>query len=168
LALQEMNMQKRWMILLFMGLMFAATGIGHSSISAPIWREAFGWEQKTFFDIELHAPSGCKDCVFMEVSTAAGADTDCRGRERPAVVLVIFGSGLLDVADIELGSLKLEEPARGFSIAAQSPALIEHVNDDNYPDLIITFPGIRTHVHPRLSVTGHLADGTLIGGKTFF
>jgi hypothetical protein len=157
-ALQEMNMQTRWMIPLFLGLMVAATGIGRAATS----------EQKPFFDFELHANGGGKDCTSLEVSTAAGDDTGFRGGEQPAVVVVIFGSGLLDVADIELGSLKLEGPARGFPIAAESPALIDHVNDDNYPDLVITFPGLRTPSCPRLSVTGHLGDGTLIGGQTLF
>jgi hypothetical protein len=162
-------MQYRLMILLVTGVVVAATGIVHGAISDRDQSATGVLVHRSPADPGPHAPAWDTPRADIQVSTAVGVNTDSHLQLRGSVVVVIFGSEYLDVSEIELDSLTLERPAAGISTAADIPAVIDHVNDDNYPDLIITFPGPRDSTFSRLSVImGQLADGTQISGQAVF
>jgi hypothetical protein len=82
--------------------------------------------------------------------------------------VVVFGSAYLDVSTIEISSLNFE----GFAIKrageGQNLAVIDNINDDAFPDLLVMFENISNDMFKHISyptLRGNLFDGTIINGK---
>jgi len=84
------------------------------------------------------------------------------------IPVVIFGSTYLDVSNIEISSLNFESPAVKTEGGAYYLASVDHINDDEYPDLIVIFEANDTFLSKGFSyatLKGNLSDGTIINGK---
>ena len=84
------------------------------------------------------------------------------------IPVVIYGSATLDVSAIDLSSLFLIGRGRKIDRRPNSMASINHVNNDSYPDLVVTFSDKDNGFLKDLSyatLLGNLADGTTISGK---
>jgi hypothetical protein len=84
------------------------------------------------------------------------------------IPVVIFGSTYLDVNSVEISSLNFESLAVRTEGEAYYPASVDHINDDEYPDLIVIFEANDTFLSKGFSyatLKGHLSDGTIINGK---
>ncbi len=82
--------------------------------------------------------------------------------------VVIFGSAHLDVSTIDIESLCIEDLAMRVRGKAHNLASIVHVDDDDYPDLIVMFEDISNFLYKGISyatLKGNLSDGTIINGK---
>jgi|GEM_PF-3232766 len=87
------------------------------------------------------------------------------------IPVVIFGSTYLDVNNIEIGSLNFERLAVKTEGGTNYLAGIDHVNNDEYPDLIVIFEADDTFLSNSLSdatLKGNLSNGTIINGKNNF
>jgi len=81
--------------------------------------------------------------------------------------VVIFGSAHLDVSTIDIESLCIEDLAMRMRGKAHNIASIVHVDDDDYPDLIVMFEDISNFLYKGISyatLKGNLSDGTIING----
>ena len=82
--------------------------------------------------------------------------------------VVIFGSAHLDVSTIDIESLRMEFLSMRVNGKAHDFSTILHVNNDNYPDLVVMFEDIGQFSYEGNSyatLEGHLSDGTIINGK---
>jgi len=87
------------------------------------------------------------------------------------IPVVIFGSTYLDVNQIEIGSLDFERLAVKTEGGSDYLASVDHVNNDEYPDLIVIFEADDTFLSSGFSdatLKGNLSDGTIINGKNNF
>jgi hypothetical protein len=84
------------------------------------------------------------------------------------IPVVIFGSTYLDVSSVEIGSLNFESPAVKTEAEAFYLGSIDHINDDEYLDLIVIFEANATFMsngYSYATLKGKLSDGTIINGK---
>jgi hypothetical protein len=84
------------------------------------------------------------------------------------IPVVIYGSANLDVSSIDIGSLSLTDQDLKIDRLTNHTASIDHINNDRYPDLVVTFKNddsgfLRDLSHATL--VGNLSDGTTISGK---
>ena len=87
------------------------------------------------------------------------------------IPVVIFGSSYLDVNHIEIGSLNFERLAVKTEGGTDYFASVDHVNNDEYPDLIVIFEADDTFLSNGFSdatLKGNLFNGTIINGKNNF
>jgi hypothetical protein len=87
------------------------------------------------------------------------------------IPVVIFGSTYLDVNHIEIGSLNFERLTVKTEGGTDYLAGIDHVNNDEYPDLIVIFEADDTFLSNGFSnatLKGNLSNGTIINGKNNF
>ena len=81
--------------------------------------------------------------------------------------LAILGSAYLDVSTIEPESLQLQNLAIKVDARSYEPPVINHINEDSYPDLMVKFKAntsLFSHGNNYAILRGHLADGTIIKG----
>ena len=81
--------------------------------------------------------------------------------------LAILGSAYLDVSNIDPGSLLLQNLAIKLNARSYEPPVINHINEDSYPDLMVRFEAntsLFNHGNNYAILKGHLADGTIIKG----
>ena len=91
--------------------------------------------------------------------------------KKAGVPVVIFGSAYLNVSSIEIDSLVLEGLGVMRDEKRNSMAVIDFVNDDPYPDLVVNFENTAGSFFKDLSqatLTGNLSDGTIISGNDPF
>lgn len=87
---------------------------------------------------------------------------------RGNIPVVIFGSAHLDVRTIDIESLCIENLAMRIMGKAHILSTIEHVDDDEYPDLIVMFEDISRLLNRNISpaiLKGKLSNGTIINGN---
>jgi hypothetical protein len=84
------------------------------------------------------------------------------------IPVVIFGSAFLDVSTIEISSLNFE----GFAMKREGEglnlAVIDNIDDDDFPDLIVMFEASSNVMYKHIgypTLRGNLFDGTIINGK---
>jgi hypothetical protein len=83
------------------------------------------------------------------------------------IPVVIFGSAFLDVRSIELSSLLLQGPAANMEGEVNNLAVVTHVNDDEYPDIVVEFDAnnaCQSTGFSNATLRGNLSDGTIING----
>lgn len=83
------------------------------------------------------------------------------------IPVVIYGSATLDVNRIDLGSLLLTGDNVQINSITNNMAVIDHINNDSYPDLVVAFKNIDKVFSNDLNsaiLIGHLSDGTTISG----
>ncbi len=122
-----------------------------------------------FFDgVRLFVPPGESTQIveidIMPVKKSNHLNQNAQG----LIPVAIFGSTYLDVDSIEISSLNFESLAVRTNGGAYYLAKIDHVNDDDYPDLIVLFEADDTFLSKGFSyatLKGHLSDGTIINGK---
>ena len=81
--------------------------------------------------------------------------------------LAILGSAYLDVSNIDPDSLLLQNLAIKLNARSYEPPVINHINEDSYPDLMVRFKANKSlfnHANNYAILKGHLADGTIIKG----
>ncbi|MGD2187318.1 MAG: hypothetical protein PVI71_14400 [Desulfobacterales bacterium] len=107
---------------------------------------------------------------FVETSTMQTSRIVFLNQNSKGLIRVaILGSAYLDVSSIETESLYLQNLAVKVDAKSFEPPVIDHINDDLYPDLIVKFEANKTLFSDDISyaiVKGHLADGTIIKGIT--
>jgi len=94
-----------------------------------------------------------------------------RHSKRSQIQVVIFGSAYLDVNTIDPGSLLLEGLGVKPGSDAGNPAMVNHVDADEYPDLLVKFEADKDFSKAEIIsaiLKGHLTDGTVINGKDVF
>ena len=83
------------------------------------------------------------------------------------IPVVIYGSPTLDVSRIDTSSLLLSGQNIKINGINNDMAIIDHVNNDNYPDLVVGFKDIENDFLNNPSsatLIGNLSDGTTISG----
>jgi hypothetical protein len=107
---------------------------------------------------------------FVEINTMQNDRIDLSDHDSHGLIpIAIFGSAYLDVSSIEIDSLLLQHLAVKEEVKSREPACIQYVNDDSYPDLIVTFEAYKKFLIDGFSYTilnGQLTDGTIIKGIT--
>ena len=107
---------------------------------------------------------------FVEIDTMQNNKIAFLDRNSAAYIrIVIWGSAYLDVSSIETGSLHLQNLALKVDAQSYEAPVIDHINEDAYPDLVVKFEtniklfddGINYAI-----LQGHLADGTIIKAIT--
>jgi hypothetical protein len=91
--------------------------------------------------------------------------------KKAAVTVVIFGSAYLDVSSIEINSLALEGLTVMMDAQNNNLSIIDFVNDDPYPDLVVNFEntaGSSSEDFSQATLTGNLSNGTIISGNDYF
>jgi hypothetical protein len=84
------------------------------------------------------------------------------------IPVVIFGSAYLDVSTIEISSLNFEGFAMKSEDEGHKSAVIENIDDDEFPDLTVMFKDISNVMYKHISyptLRGNLFDGTIINGS---
>jgi hypothetical protein len=84
------------------------------------------------------------------------------------IPVVIFGSAYLDVRTIEISSLNFEGFAMKSEDEGHKSAVIENIDDDEFPDLTVMFKDISNVMYKPISyptLRGNLFDGTIINGS---
>ena len=84
------------------------------------------------------------------------------------IPVVIFGSAYLDVSTIEISSLNFEGFAMKREGESLNLAVIDNIDDDEFPDLIVMFEDTSNVMYKHISyptLRGNLFDGTIINGK---
>lgn len=111
-------------------------------------------------------PGERKQIVTIDIAPLSRpdpADTDTYG----IIPVVIYGSETLDVSRIDIGSLLLSGHDIKIDGITNDMAVIDHVNNDDYPDLIVAFKNVDSGFLNDLSyatLIGNLSDGTTISG----
>ena len=121
-----------------------------------------------FDGVDYFIPPG-KRSQIVEVKIIAENKThDFIPNIRGNIPVVIFGSAHLDVSTIEIESLCIGDLAMRIMGKAHILSTIEHVNDDEYPDLIVMFEDISRLLNRNISpavLKGKLSNGTIINGN---
>ena len=121
-----------------------------------------------FDGVEYYIPPG-KRTQIVEIDIIAEAKShNFISNIQGNTPVVIFGSAHLDVSTIDIESLCIEDFAMRVRGKAHNPASIVHVDDDEYPDLIVMFEDISNYLYKGISyatLKGNLSDGTIINGK---
>jgi hypothetical protein len=100
-----------------------------------------------------------------------GKFTEEHQTKKAGVPVVIFGSAYLDVSSIEINSLVLEGLAVMTDAQKNNLSIIDFVNDDPYPDLVVNFEntaGSFSKNFSQATLTGNLSNGTIISGNDYF
>ena len=90
-----------------------------------------------------------------------------RKGEYGIIPVVIYGSATLDVNRIDLDSLLLSGDKVQINSITNDMAVVDHINNDSYPDLVVAFKNIEKNFIDDLNsaiLMGHLSDGTTISG----
>jgi hypothetical protein len=118
--------------------------------------------------VEYYIPPG-KRSQIVEIEIISEAKSDhFKPNIQGNTPVVIFGSAHLDVSSIEIGSLCIENIAMRIMGKAHNLSTIDHVDDDEYPDLIVMFDNISQFLYKDIShatLKGKLSDGTIINGN---
>ena len=88
-------------------------------------------------------------------------------KEYGIIPVVIYGSANLDVNRIDIDSLLLTGHDIKIDSITNNMAVIDHINNDSYPDLVVTFKNIDNGFlnDPGSDILiGNLSDGTTISG----
>ena len=105
---------------------------------------------------------------FVEVNTLQKSGIAFVNQNRKRFIhLAILGSAYLDVSHIEPDSLHLQNLAIKFNARLYEPPVINHINEDSYPDLLVRFEAntsLFRHDNNYAILKGHLFDGTIIKG----
>jgi hypothetical protein len=107
---------------------------------------------------------------FVEIDTMQNSKIAFLNQNRKGLLrIAILGSAYLDVSNIETDSLHLQNLAAKLDAKSYELPVIDSINDDSYPDLIVEFEAntkLFNHGHNYAILKGHLADGTIIKGIT--
>jgi hypothetical protein len=119
--------------------------------------------------VEFFIPPG-ESTRFVEINTMQNDRIDFPDQNSyGSIPIAIFGSAYLYVSSIEIDSLLLQHLAVKAEAKSKEPAAIQYINDDSYPDLIVTFDAYKRFLNDGFSYTilkGKLTDGTIIKGIT--
>ncbi len=83
------------------------------------------------------------------------------------IPVVIYGSPTLDVSRIDIRSLLLSSQNTKINGITKEMAIIDHVNNDSYPDLVVGFKDMKNaflNNPSSATLIGNLSDGTTISG----
>ena len=108
--------------------------------------------------------------VEVALDIKPGSDTNCFNQNGHGVIPVaVFGSGTLDVNDIDVASLLLQGlPVKMAGKSNKYLAHIDYVDGDGYPDLAVQFQDDYGWIDSGEDIailTGRLLDGTPIEGS---
>jgi hypothetical protein len=115
-------------------------------------------------------PGESNQIVTIDIKPV-GKFTGEHQNKKAGVPVVIFGSAYLDVNSIEINSLVLEGFAVMMDAQSNNLAIIDYVNDDPYPDLVVKFEntaGSFSKNFSQATLTGNLTNGTIISGNDYF
>lgn len=105
---------------------------------------------------------------FVQVNTVKHSNmTVLNQNQQRFIHLAILGSDYLDVRNIDPDSLHLQNLAIKINATSYEPPVINHVNEDSYPDLMVKFEAntlLFKNGNNYAILEGHLADGTIIKG----
>lgn len=105
---------------------------------------------------------------FVEINTVQNRKIAFLNQNSKGFIhLAILGSAYLDVSHIEPDSLHLQNLAIKVNARSYEPPVINHINEDSYPDLMVRFEAntsLFNHGNNYAILKGHLADGTIIKG----
>ena len=105
---------------------------------------------------------------FVEVSTVQNNGIAVLNQNSKRFIhLAILGSAHLDVSNIEPDSLLLQNLAIKLNARSNEPPVVNHINEDSYPDLMVRFEAntsLFNYGNNYAILKGHLADGTIIKG----
>lgn len=105
---------------------------------------------------------------FVEINTVQSSKIAFPNPNSKGYIrIAILGSAYLDVSNIETDSLHLQNLAIKVDARSHELPVINHINEDSYPDLIVKFEANTTlfnHGNNYAILKGHLADGTIIKG----
>jgi hypothetical protein len=122
----------------------------------------------SFDGAQFFVPPG-ESTQIVDIDILPIKKTDGRNRNQQKLIpVVIFGSTYLDVNHIEVSSLNFESLAVKTDEGAYYLSSIDHIDDDNYPDLIVIFEANDIFWPQGVSnatLQGNLSDGTIISGK---
>ena len=111
-------------------------------------------------------PGERKQIVTIDIAPLSRLDP-ANAKEHGIIPVVIYGSETLDVSRIDIGSLLLSGHDIKMGGITNNKAFIDHVNKDNYPDLVVVFKNVDNDFLNDLSsatLIGNLSDGTTISG----
>ncbi len=107
---------------------------------------------------------------FVEIDTIQNSKIAFLNQNSKGLLrIAILGSAYLDVSNIETDSLHLQNLAAKLDAKSYELPVIDSINDDSYPDLIVKFEAntkLFNHGNNYAILKGHLADGTIIKGIT--
>jgi len=111
-------------------------------------------------------PGERKQIVAIDIAPLSQRKSKIAGEYR-IIPVVIYGSANLDVNRIDLDSLLLTGHDVKIDSITNNMAVIDHINNDSYPDLVVAFKNIDNGLFNNLNsaiLIGHLPDGTTISG----
>jgi len=114
-------------------------------------------------------PGQSNQIVRIDIQPSIKPDSYQQRRDGQ-IPVVIFGSPYLDVGSIEVNSLVLNDLAGKMEGHSDKLAVIDHVNDDEYPDLVVNFENHSSGLHSGFgyaTVKGQLSNGTTISGRDY-
>jgi len=121
-----------------------------------------------FDGVEYFIPPGNRSqIVEIEIITETKSH-DFKPNFQGNIPVVIFGSAHLDVSTIDIESLCIENLAMRTMGKAHILSTSEHVDDDEYPDLMVRFEDSSHLLNRDIShatLKGKLSDGTIIFGN---
>ena len=112
------------------------------------------------------SPGERKQIVSIDIAPLSRRNPVPKG-EYEIIPVVIYGSATLDVNRIDLGSLLLTGDDVQINSITNNMAVIDHVNNDSYPDLMVAFKNIEKGFLEDLNsaiLMGLLSDGSTISG----
>jgi hypothetical protein len=115
-------------------------------------------------------PGESNQIVTIDIKPAEKSNAEHQTK-KAGVPVVIFGSAYLDVSSIEINSLILEGLAVMMDEQNNNLSIIDFVNDDPYPDLVVNFEntgGSSFKDFSQATLTGNLSNGTIISGNDYF
>ena len=125
----------------------------------------------TFDDVQFLVPPG-KLTQIVAIDIMPPKKSYYPNQQTKGLIpVVIFGSTYLDVNQIEIGSLNFERLTVKTEGGTDYLAGIDHINNDEYPDLIVIFEADDTFLSNGFSdatLEGNLSNGTIINGKNNF
>ena len=111
-------------------------------------------------------PGERKQIVAIAIAPLSRPDPSSAD-EHEIIPVVIYGSPTLDVSRIDISSLLLSGHNIKIIGIDNDMAIIDHVNNDTYPDLVVGFKDVNNgFLNDQSSATliGNLSDGTTISG----
>jgi len=121
-----------------------------------------------FDGVDYFIPPGKRSQIVQIEIITEPKSNDFKPNIQGNTPVVIFGSAHLDVSNINIESLYIENLAMRVIGKAHNLSTIVHVDDDEYPDLIVMFEDIGHFFNKRFSqatLRGNLSDGTIINGN---
>ena len=121
-----------------------------------------------FDGVDYFIPPGKRSqIVEIEIITETNSH-DFKTNIQGNTPVVIFGSAHLDVGNIDIESLYIENLTMTAIGDTHNLPTIVHVDDDEYPDLIVMFEDISRFFKKNINqatLRGNLTDGTIINGN---